>query len=133
MRLCENEQRKRRDEGGPVRSRKMRIPRAKEPNRRKSTILFLIAAVLILAAVTVAGILLEGRAAVTDFTRTNLKPSLQYPFGTDWMGRDMFLRTLTGLSLSIRIGLLTALISSLIALVLGILAALGRKADAVIS
>ena len=70
----------------------------------------------------------------TDFTRRNLTPSLQYLFGTDWMGRDMFARTLAGLSLSIRIGLLTAAVSAAAALVLGTAAAvLGKKADAVIS
>lgn len=103
-------------------------------NRRKSTILFLIAAVAILAAVTAAGILMEESAMETDFSRTNLKPSLEYLFGTDWMGRDMFARTIAGLSLSIRIGLLTAAVSAGAALVLGTAAAvLGRKADAVIS
>lgn len=103
-------------------------------NRRKSTILFLIAAVAILAAVTAAGILMEESAMETDFSRTNLKPSLKYLFGTDWMGRDMFARTIAGLSLSIRIGLLTAAVSAGAALVLGTAAAvLGRKADAVIS
>ena len=70
----------------------------------------------------------------TDFARTNLTPSLLYLFGTDWMGRDMFARTLAGLSLSIRIGLLTAAVSAAAALVLGTAAAvLGRRADAVIS
>lgn len=103
-------------------------------NRRQSTILFLIAAAAILAAVTVSGILLEERGMETDFARTNLTPSLLYLFGTDWMGRDMFARTLAGLSLSIRIGLLTAAVSAAAALVLGTAAAvLGRKADAVIS
>lgn len=103
-------------------------------NRRKSTILFLIAAAVILAAVTAAGILMEESAMETDFSRTNLKPSLEYLFGTDWMGRDMFARTIAGLSLSIRIGLLTAAVSVGAALVLGTAAAvLGRKADAVIS
>lgn len=103
-------------------------------NRRKSTILFLIAAVVILAAVTAAGILMEESAMETDFSRTNLKPSLECLFGTDWMGRDMFARTIAGLSLSIRIGLLTAAVSAGAALVLGTAAAvLGRKADAVIS
>lgn len=103
-------------------------------NRRKSTILFLIAAVAILAAVTAAGILMEENAMETDFSRTNLKPSLEYLFGTDWMGRDMFARTIAGLSLSIRIGLLTAAVSAGAALVFGTAAAvLGRKADAVIS
>ena len=52
------------------------------------------------------------QALATDFTRKNLPPSLAYPFGTDWMGRDMFVRSLTGLSISIRIGLLTACISA---------------------
>ncbi len=103
-------------------------------NRRQSTILFLIAAAAILAAVTVSGILLEERGMETDFARTNLTPSLLYLFGTDWMGRDMFARTLAGLSLSIRIGLLTAAVSAAAALVLGTAAAvLGRRADAVIS
>ena len=88
----------------------------------------------ILAAVTAAGILMEESAMETDFSRTNLKPSLEYLFGTDWMGRDMFARTIAGLSLSIRIGLLTAAVSAGAALVLGTAAAvLGRKADAVIS
>lgn len=103
-------------------------------NRRQSTILFLIAAAVILAAVTVSGILLEETGMETDFTRRSLTPSLQYLFGTDWMGRDMFARTLAGLSLSIRIGLLTAAVSAAAALVLGTAAAvLGKKADAVIS
>ena len=105
-----------------------------ERNRRRSSILFLLAAVLILAAVTVSGILLEGTATETDFSRTNLAPGAGGLFGTDWMGRDMFARTLAGLSLSIRIGILTAAVSAVIALLAGIAAAtLGRKADAAIS
>lgn len=114
--------------------RKAENPYGKESNRRKSTLLFLAAAVLILAAVTAAGILLEGRATETDFTRTNLAPGPGHLFGTDWMGRDMLARTLAGLSLSIRIGVLTAAVSAVIALLAGTAAAvLGRKADAVIS
>ena len=70
--------------------------------------------VLMLAVITVAGQLLSEAAMVTDFSRKNLAPCLAYPFGTDWMGRDMFVRTITGLSMSIRIGLLTAAISAVI-------------------
>ena len=103
-------------------------------NQRIRTAAFLIAAVVILAAVTVAGILTEGYAVETDFSRRNLSPSLQHLFGTDWMGRDMLARTLSGLSLSIRIGILTAAVSAAAALLLGTASAvLGRKADAVIS
>ena len=103
-------------------------------NQRIRTAAFLIAAVVILAAVTVAGILTEGYAVETDFSRRNLSPSLQHLFGTDWMGRDMLARTLSGLSLSIRIGILTAAVSAAVALLLGTASVvLGRKADAVIS
>lgn len=112
----------------------MRGEKQYSENRRQSTILFLIAAAVILTAVTVSGILLEERGMETDFSRTNLIQSVQYLFGTDWMGRDMLARTLAGLSLSIRIGLLTAVVSAGTALVLGTVAAvLGKKADAVIS
>ena len=105
-----------------------------ETNQRLRTVIFLIAAVVILAAVTAAGILTEEYAVETDFSRRNLGPSLQHLFGTDWMGRDMLARTLSGLSLSIRIGVLTAAVSAAVALLLGTASVvLGRKADAVIS
>ena len=103
-------------------------------NRRQRTLLFLLVSLVILAGITVAGVLLEEQAAATDFTRTNLAPGRAFWFGTDWMGRDMFIRTIAGLSLSIRIGVLTAAVSAAAALVLGTAAAtLGRRADSVIS
>ena len=101
---------------------------------RKKAFMFMAAAVLILAAVTAGGIFLETAAMETDFSKTNLAPSGENLFGTDWMGRDMFARTIAGLSLSIRLGLLTAAASAGIALILGTVSAVsGRKADAVVS
>lgn len=103
-------------------------------NQRLRTVAFLAAAAVILAAITAAGILTEGYAVETDFSQKNLGPSLQHLFGTDWMGRDMLARTLSGLSLSIRIGVLTAAVSAAVALILGTASVmLGRKADSVIS
>lgn len=88
---------------------------------------------LILAAVAVSGWMFKEAAGVTDFSRKNLPPCAAYPFGTDFMGRDMFLRTLAGLSMSIRLGLLTAAISALIAFLLGLsAAALGKWADGLV-
>ena len=84
-------------------------------------------AVLVIGAVLVAGVCLKEQALTTDFTRKNIAPCIQYPFGTDWMGRDMFVRTLTGLSLSIRIGLITSAFSSLIAVGMGLACAAGGK------
>ena len=108
--------------------------REKRKNRRQETVVFLILAVSLLAAVTIAGIFLKDAAMETDFGSKNLAPSMNHLFGTDWMGRDMFARTLAGLSLSIRIGLLTACVSAGIALLMGTGAAvLGHRADARIS
>ena len=73
-------------------------------NQRKKTLLLLIISVTFLTTVAIAGIFLHDSAMVTDFSRKNLAPCLQYPFGTDWLGRDMFHRTITGLSMSILIG-----------------------------
>ncbi len=103
-------------------------------NMRQRARIILIFSVLFLAAVAVSGILCRDAAMVTDFSRSNLAPCLQYPFGTDWLGRNMFYRTLTGLSISILIGIGAAAVSALMALVLGIAAAtLGKRADSVIS
>ena len=102
-------------------------------NRRKTLFIFLIMAALMLTVITIGGRVLENEAMVTDFSRKNLAPCPAYPFGTDWMGRDMFVRTITGLSLSIRIVLLTAAVSALIACFMGTAAAcLGKAADGLV-
>ena len=72
---------------------------------RQATLIVSIIAALVLVGTVIAGIALTPEAAVTDFARKNLPPSWEYPFGTDWMGRNMFARTLAGLSTSILIGL----------------------------
>ena len=81
-------------------------------NRRIQSFALLILAAVLLAVIAVLGSFWREAAIRTDFTRKNLAPCIQYPFGTDWMGRDMFVRTVAGLSLSIRIGLLTAAVSA---------------------
>ena len=102
-------------------------------SRLRARILLAVTAAL-LCAVLVSGMLLGDRALETDFARKNWMPCADFIFGTDWMGRDMLARTLAGLSLSIRIGALTAVVSAVIALLLGVAAAtLGPKVDAVIS
>ncbi|MCI8454216.1 MAG: ABC transporter permease [Lachnospiraceae bacterium] len=96
-------------------------------------LLLLAFTVVFLGAVVWLGDAWQGTALATDFTRKNLSPCLTYPFGTDWMGRDMFARTVAGLSMSIRIGLLTACISAGIAFLMGLMAAvMGRFADGMI-
>ncbi len=103
-------------------------------SNRNVLLITAVCALAILVAIIVAGIVATPAAQETDFARRDLAPSLAHPFGCDWLGRDMFLRTLAGLSLSIRIGLLAAVVSALIALVLGTIAALGSKvADGIVT
>lgn len=103
-------------------------------NRRKTTLLLLIFAGTALCAAAAAGVLLADKAAAGDFSRKNLPPCAAFLLGTDWMGRDMLARTLAGLSLSVRVGALTAAVSAVIALVLGTAcAAFGGWVDALIS
>lgn len=105
----------------------------KQWNGRKSMLCLLALFITLLAAVTFAGQFYRTEALVTDFSRKNMPPCFSHPFGTDWMGRDMFARTMTGLSMSIRIGLLTAAVSTAIAFFLGLFAAsMGKAADGLV-
>ncbi len=106
----------------------------KKMNGRILTMIFVIGMALILILITIIGQIVTNEAMIVDFARKNLQPCMDYIFGTDWMGRNMFLRTLTGLSMSIKIGLLAAGVSSVIACVLGILAAtMGKTVDSIIT
>lgn len=112
----------------------LHAPAQRRGGNRTATLAACVLAAFALLAVVAAGIALYGQATVTDFTAKNLGPSLEHPFGTDWMGRDMLLRTLAGLSTSVLVGLMAAVASSLIALVLAAAAALGpRWADHAVS
>ena len=109
-------------------------PQAKKVNNRKRTRVVCIVSAAILVAVAVLGIVVTPLATTSDLSIAREAPSLLHPFGTDNLGRDMLARTLAGLSTSIGIGLLAAVVSSVIALVLGTLAALGgKKIDACIT
>ena len=87
------------------------------------------------AAVYLLGIFLWGAGMSPDRYAVNyadkfLPPSLGHLFGTDFMGRDMFFRSVKGLSNSLVVGLLASLVSSVIALVFGISSAMiGGKYD----
>ena len=103
-------------------------------NRRQSTLILLFIAGILLLVISLAGAFLTKQAGITDFSRKNLSPCPAFLFGTDWMGRDMLARTLAGLSLSLLVGALTAAVSGLLALALGIASAVcGGWVDAAIS
>ena len=97
-------------------------------NRRVRTITIVVAAVAVLVIISVWGLAMSPDAYGTHFAEKNQAPSLRHIFGTDWMGRDMFFRTVKGLATSIYIGLAASLVSSGMALLLGIIAGtMGKK------
>ncbi len=103
-------------------------------NRRQSTILIISLTALFLFSIITGSALIDDARLATHLEYKNAAPSISHPFGTDWLGRDMFVRTVKGLSLSITIGMLAAAVSAVIALILGICAAtLGKTADAIIT
>lgn len=103
-------------------------------NRRQMTLLMITVSGLVLTGIVCLGILLDNERIATHFDARNLKPSLDHLFGTDWLGRDMFTRTMKGLTLSIGVGMIASSVSVIIALVLGMMSAtLGRAVDAAIS
>lgn len=103
-------------------------------NRRQRTILSTAFAIFLLMAILLGGLLTDNEKLTTNLEMKNLSPSLQHPFGTDWLGRDMFARTIKGISLSLGIGMLASAVSVLIALTLGMLAAtMGKMMDGIIS
>ncbi len=112
----------------------LHAPRQRHVANRRWTFVVIVIAAVILVATVVAGFVLEPAAMRTDLAQKGLPPSFAHPFGTDQLGRDMLVRTVAGLSPSIRVGLFAACASSAIALILAALAAFGgRRADAVVS
>ncbi len=93
-------------------------------NRRKKVIFLAAAAIFYLVAVLVWGMTMNPARYASDYASKMLSPDLHHLFGTDFLGRDMFYRTIKGLSISIGIAVLASLVSSLIALVFGISSAL---------
>ena len=86
------------------------------------------------AVVLIAGSLINVDSLRVNLANIFVSPNLEHPFGTDWVGRDMLNRTVKGLSMSMKIGMLCSLSSGFIALILGVAGPmLGGKVDYVIS
>lgn len=97
---------------------------------RQRQLIFAVIAGCFIFGILVWGTTMPESAYAVDYGQKNLVPSAAHPFGTDHMGRDMLLRSVKGMSISLQIGIAAAFVSSCIALVLGTLsAAFGGKVD----
>lgn len=106
----------------------------KKRNHRTKVVILTVVIFLLLIAVYACGILITDDAITGSFLNAKQSPGFKHPFGTDALGRDLFLRTLKGLSVSITVGLAASVISAVVAVLVGIVAATGSKRiDAVIN
>lgn len=93
-------------------------------NRRTKVALLASIALIYLIGIFIWGLCLEPSLYGVNYDNKFLAPCMAHWFGTDFMGRDMFYRCIKGLSNSLMIGVLAAAFSSVIALILGIAAAI---------
>ena len=109
--------------------------RYKRLNRRTKAVILTAILTIVLFLVYMAGIMIPvGAAAASDMMNAKQPPSWGHPFGTDNLGRDLLLRTLKGMSVSVTVGIVASCISAVIAMLVGIASATGsRQTDRVIS
>ena len=87
-------------------------------NLRTKTLVIIILSVVVIVSISISGYFM--RDIPTSFVNANQMPSLEHIFGTDWMGRDMFQRTIAGLGLSIMVGVIASAVSTIISIILGL-------------
>ena len=97
----------------------------KDLNRRTKVLLLTILMAAVLIAIYAFGIMIPESAVASSFMNAKQPPSWQHPFGTDALGRDLLMRTIKGLSVSMTVGIVASAISAVIAVFVGVAAATG--------
>lgn len=98
---------------------------AKHKGALISTIIFAI----IVLAVLIGPFLWSLDPNFSDLRARNQGPSLEHPFGTDNLGRDLFAANLYGGRISLAVGVVSMLISIFIGTLIGLLAGYNSKLD----
>ncbi|TQI81086.1 peptide/nickel transport system permease protein [Serratia fonticola] len=96
------------------------------PNRALCQLL--ISLVLLLLLVAYGG-WVSGTDVAIDLLARRQPPSAEYWFGTDSLGRDLWLRCFQGMTTSLQIGLSAAFVSGLLAMLAAGLSAIGKPLD----
>lgn len=101
---------------------------------REKAIISVVLFVGIFIAILIWGSFIGEDNLYVDLPNKFKSPSIEHIFGTDWVGRDMLTRTIKGLSLSMKIGLIATFVSTIFAVVLGVIGpTFGQKVDAAIT
>lgn len=108
------------------------LVQSQKKNPKKRALVIALCAFLFLAILLIYSVSLSTEGLSVNYKLKNIAPNWNYPFGTDWMGRNMLHRTLKGLKLSFGVGILAAFLSSIIALSFSLLASISKKTDTLI-
>lgn len=92
-------------------------------NMRTKTLILLSVLLVLLLGFLFIGISMDPELYGSHMVNRLKAPSFEHFFGTDYLGHDMFFRTIRGMAFSIIIGLCACTISGLIAIALGTLSA----------
>lgn len=84
------------------------------------------------ALVAIFGPMLTGSPTAVDAANRLQGPSADHWFGTDNYGRDVLARVVEGARVSLLVGAITALLTSIFGLAIGLFAAYNRVADAIL-
>ncbi|MEW2475112.1 ABC transporter permease [Micromonospora gifhornensis] len=103
-----------------VLTRVRRLPRLR-PGRLGATVAGTVLAVAVLACL-LAPVLWPLDQSAIDLSQTRLAPSPAHPAGTDDLGRDVLLRSIYGLRVSLLVGVFAALVAAVIGGAVGALA-----------
>lgn len=110
------------------------MKRMKKWNTRTKVMIYIGLAAVYLLGIFFWGIFMPEGAYGVDYAEKLLPPCAGHLFGTDFMGRDMLMRSVKGLSVSMQIAVLAAGVSSVLALVFGVAAAVfGGKLDSFVN
>ena len=88
--------------------------------------------ITILLFVSVGPMLWTTDPAYANLRMRNHAPSLQFPFGTDQLGRDLFARMMAGGQVSIAVGLTAMSIAVLLGTLIGVTAGFFRRMDGIL-
>lgn len=108
---------------------KVKQSKTQPKSNRSIVVLKLVGLLSVFLAIIISGFVIGTDHIEANMSAKNLSPSLIHPFGTDWLGRDMFMRTLKGLNVSFQVGLLAAAASAVIAFLLAVFASLNKWFD----
>ncbi|MGC5028788.1 ABC transporter permease [Micromonospora sp. DT229] len=101
-------------------TRARRLPRLR-PGRLGATVAGTVLAITVLACVF-APLLWPLDQSAVDLSQTRSAPSLSHPAGTDDLGRDVLLRSIYGLRVSLLVGVIAAVVAAVIGGAVGALA-----------